>query len=68
MRGHGDPGSATSAPIEESRDSDPPQDIGLHGRRSALARDGPAWESYVSDPGSVAEDDLLAHICLPDPG
>lgn len=30
-----------------------------------IARDGPAWESYVSDPGSVPEDDLLTYVYYP---
>ena len=30
-----------------------------------IERDGPSWESYVSDPGRVAEVDLLTHIFYP---
>ncbi len=30
-----------------------------------IERDGPSWESYVSDPGKVAEVDLLTHVFYP---
>ncbi len=30
-----------------------------------LQRNGPAWESYVSDPGSVAEDELITLVFYP---
>ena len=30
-----------------------------------IERDGPSWESYVSDPGNVAEVDLLTHVFYP---
>lgn len=30
-----------------------------------IARNGAAWESYVSDPGNVAEEDLLTYIYYP---
>ncbi len=30
-----------------------------------LRRNGPAWESYVSDPGSVAEDELITLVFYP---
>ena len=30
-----------------------------------LRRNGPAWESYVSDPGSVAEDKLITLVFYP---
>ena len=35
--------------------------IAAHG----LQRNGPAWESYVSDPGSVAEDELITLVFYP---
>jgi effector-binding domain-containing protein len=30
-----------------------------------IERNGPSWESYVSDPGKVAEVDLLTHVFYP---
>lgn len=30
-----------------------------------MARNGPAWESYVSDPGSVAETELITNVYYP---
>ena len=30
-----------------------------------IERNGPAWESYVSDPGQVAEKDLLTYVYYP---
>jgi effector-binding domain-containing protein len=30
-----------------------------------IERNGPAWESYVSDPGNVAENDLMTYVYYP---
>jgi len=30
-----------------------------------IERNGPAWESYVSDPGSVAENELMTYVYYP---
>jgi len=30
-----------------------------------IERNGPAWESYISDPGNVPEDDLLTYVYYP---
>ena len=30
-----------------------------------IERNGPAWESYVSDPGNVAENELLTYVYYP---
>jgi effector-binding domain-containing protein len=30
-----------------------------------MTRNGPAWESYISDPGSVAEAELITEVYYP---
>jgi len=34
-------------------------------KQEQLTKIGPRWEHYISDPGSVAEEDLITHIYVP---
>jgi effector-binding domain-containing protein len=65
-------GSTYGGAVIRARHTGPYRDLSMTHRKAGaylaalgIERNGPAWESYVSDPAKVAEEDLLTYIYYP---